>query len=79
MDVGFVLPDDNGAQIQCSISEYGEERTFIFARSGVRRCRFFPAVRAGARSLPNPAPDRELRHRVVDPPRKPNQNASDDA
>jgi hypothetical protein len=28
---GYALPDNDGQQIRCSISEYGEERTFIFA------------------------------------------------
>jgi hypothetical protein len=31
LDAGFVLPDNGGEQIQCAISEYGEERTYIFA------------------------------------------------
>jgi hypothetical protein len=32
-EAGFELPDNGGAQIQCAISEYGEERTFIFAQA----------------------------------------------
>lgn len=31
-EAGYTVMDNGGTQIQCSISEYGEERTFIFAQ-----------------------------------------------
>lgn len=32
-DAGYTLPDNDGRQIQCCVSEFGENRTFIFARA----------------------------------------------